>query len=174
MFELIVNILLALFLGVTFFTNVLEAAVPAKVANNPYALQPDIWPKVIIVLLLICIVANIVRIIKANKGKESFTMQAFLKTIPNFFKSKVFLGILILAVASLILEALGFMVTCFLILFVYGILLGERNYVRLLITSVIITFALYIVFSVLLSVNLPRGTVGFLRSFALLLESLFR
>ena len=41
MFELIINILLFIFFGYTFFTHVLEAAVPAKVANNPYALQPD-------------------------------------------------------------------------------------------------------------------------------------
>ena len=40
MFELIINILLFIFLGFTFFTHVLEAAVPASVARNPYALQP--------------------------------------------------------------------------------------------------------------------------------------
>ena len=51
MFELIINILLFIFFGYTFFTHVLEAAVPAKVANNPYALQPDVWPKAIIILL---------------------------------------------------------------------------------------------------------------------------
>ena len=42
MFELIINILLFIFLGFTFFTHVLEAAVPASVARNPYALQPDV------------------------------------------------------------------------------------------------------------------------------------
>ena len=36
MFELIINILLVIFLGFTFFTHVLEAAVPIKVAKNPY------------------------------------------------------------------------------------------------------------------------------------------
>ena len=51
MFELIINILLVAFLGFAFFTHVLEAPVPAKVLKNPYALQPDVWPKVIIILL---------------------------------------------------------------------------------------------------------------------------
>ena len=38
--------------------------------------------------------------------------------------------------------------------------------------SVCITMVLYIVFSGMLSVNLPRGTIGFLRNFALWLESI--
>ena len=58
------------------------------------------------------------------------------------------------------------------ILFFYGLLIGEKNIVRLLIASVCITMVLYIVFSGMLSVNLPRGTIGFLRNFALSLESM--
>ena len=61
--------------------------------------------------------------------------------------------------------------TSLLILFLYGMLLGEKNIPRLAIASVCITLVLYIVFSGMLSVNLPRGTIGFLRSFALFLES---
>lgn len=172
MFELIVNILLFIFLGFTFFTHVLEAPVPVKVQKNPYALQPDVWPKTIIILLLICLAINIIQIIRRNKGKEDFTLSAFAKSIPVFLKSKMFLGMLILAGASFVLETLGFMLTAILVLFFYGLLLGERNIVRLLIASVLITLLLYIIFSGFLSVNLPRGTVGFLRNFALSLESM--
>lgn len=172
MFELIINILLFIFLGFTFFTHVLEAAVPTSVAKNPYALQPDVWPKVIIILLEICLILNIIQIIRKNKGKEDFTLAAFAKSIPEFLKSRIFLGIVILVVASFILETVGFIVTSLLVLFFYGMLLGEKNYVRLVIASVCITLVLYIVFSGMLSVNLPRGTIGFLRSFALWLESI--
>ena len=161
MFELIINILLFIFFGYTFFTHVLEAAVPAKVANNPYALQPDVWPKAIIILLEICLIVNIIQIIKKNKGKPEFTLGAFVGSIPAFLKSKLFFGIVIMVVASFILETVGFIVTSMFILFFYG----------LLIASVCITMVLYIVFSGMLSVNLPRGTVGFLRNFALWLES---
>ena len=171
MFELIINILLLVFLGVSYFTNVLEAPVPVKVQKNPYALQPDVWPKVIIILLEICLVINIIQIIRKNKGKEKFTIAYFLSTIPTFFKSKMFRGILILAGASVVLETLGFMVTTIIVLFLYGWLLGETKFVRLAIASVCIALGLYIFFSGMLSVNLPRGTVGFLREFALLLES---
>ena len=172
MFELIMNILLVVFLGYSYFTHVLEAPVPVKVQKNPYAFQPDTWPKVIIILLEICLIINIIQIIRKNKGKEDFSLKAFVATIPNFFKSKMFLGIIILTVASLILETLGFVVTAILVLFAYGALLGEKNYVRLGIASVVIALVLYIVFSGMLSVNLPRGTVEFLRNFALFLESI--
>ena len=170
MFELIINILLVVFLGVSYFTNVLEAPVPAKVQKNPYAFQPDTWPKVIIILLEICLIINIIQIIRKNKGKESFTLKAFVATIPDFFKSKMFLGIVILTAASFVLETLGFIVTAILVLFFYGWLLGAKNIPTLAIASVLIALVLYIIFSGMLSVNLPRG-VGFLRDFALLLES---
>ena len=172
MFELIMNILLVVFLGFSYFTHVLEAPVPVKVQKNPYAFQPDTWPKVIIILLEICLIINIIQIIRKNKGKESFTIKAFVATIPDFFKSKMFLGIIILTAASLLLETVGFVVTAILVLFFYGWLLGEKNLVRLGIASVIIALVLYIIFSGLLSVNLPRGTIGFLRDFALFLESI--
>ena len=172
MFELIINILLFIFFGYTFFTHVLEAAVPAKVANNPYALQPDVWPKAIIILLEICLIVNIIQIIKKNKGNPDFSLGAFAKSIPDFLKSKLFLGIVIMVAASFMLETVGFIVTALFVLFFYGMLLGEKNIVRLLIAAVCITLVLYIVFSGMLSVNLPRGTISFLRNFALWLESI--
>ena len=172
MFELIINILLFIFLGYTYFTHVLEAAVPAKVARNPYVLQPDVWPKAIIILLEICLIINIIQIIRKNRGKPEFSLAVFLKSIPAFLKSKVFLGIVIMVTASLLLEPLGFMMTSMLVLFFYGMLLGQRNLVQLAIASVCITLVLYIIFNGMLSVNLPRGTVGFLRNFALFMESI--
>ena len=172
MFELIINILLFIFFGYTFFTHVLEAAVPAKVANNPYALQPDVWPKAIIILLEICLIVNIIQIIKKNKGNPDFSLGAFAKSIPDFLKSKLFLGIVIMVAASFMLETVGFIVTALFVLFFYGMLLGEKNIVRLLIAAVCITLVLYVVFSGMLSVNLPRGTISFLRNFALWLESI--
>ena len=141
-------------------------------ARNPYALQPDVWPKTIIILLEICIIINIIQIIKKNKGNPDFSLGAFAKSIPDFLKSKLFLGIVIMVAASFMLETVGFIVTALFVLFFYGMLLGEKNIVRLLIAAVCITLVLYVVFSGMLSVNLPRGTISFLRNFALWLESI--
>lgn len=172
MFELILNILLLLGLVYALAFNVLEAAVPLKVQKNPYVLQPNIWPQVLMGLLIFCILLNIYNIIKKNRGKPDFSLSAFAQGIPDFFKSKMFVGMLIVLVASFILEPLGFMVTSFLFLISFGYLLGDRKYWRLALVSLVVTLFLYIVFGVLLQVNLPRGTVSFLRDFALWLEAL--
>ena len=172
MFELICNGLLFIFLGYTYFTHVLEAKISKSYLKNPNNLMPDVWPKVIIILLLICIAINIIKIIKKNKGNPEFSFKAFFKNSMNFFKSRMFLGMLVIALGALMLETFGFVVTAFVILFLYGLLLGEKNIPRLLLVSVIIALFLHTVFSGLLSVNLPRGTIPFLRNFALWLESL--
>lgn len=167
MFELICNILLWLGLLYAYCFNVLEAPVPARVARNPYTLKPDMWPKVIIILLLICIAINIINIIRKNKGNPDFTFAAMFD-----IKVRRWIGIVLIVGASFVLEPLGYMATCFLVLFLYGLLLGQTHVVRLFIFAVLITFVLYIVFSVLLSVNLPRGTIPQLREFSLYVEGL--
>ena len=172
MFELICNVLLFVALGYTYFTHVLEAKVPKSYLKNPNVLHPSVWPKVIIILLLICIAVNIYKIIKKNKGNPEFTFSAFAKNSVAFFKSKMFIGMVVLVIASLVLEPLGFVVTAALIMFCYGMLLGEKKWWRLAIISVLLGIGLHIVFSGLLNVNLPRGTVDFLRSFSLFLENL--
>ncbi len=172
MLELLINILLALFLGYTLCFHVLEAPVPIKVQNNPYALQPGIWPSVLISLILLCLVINIIKIIKENKGKPEFSLKALAKDVPGFFKSKLFIAFVLIIALSFVLEPLGFMLTCLLFLIAYGLLLGERKYLRLVLISLLVTAVLYVGFGVLLQVNLPRGTVPFLRNFALFIESL--
>lgn len=173
MFELICNVLLFVFLGYTYFTHVLEAKVPKSYMKNPNVLHPSVWPKVIIILLLICIAINIVKIIKKNKGNPEFSFKAFGKNSLVFLKSKMFLGMVVLVVASFILEPLGFVVTAALLMFAYGMLLGEKKWWRLAILACVLAIFLHIAFSGLLGVSLPRGTVPFLRSFSLFLENLF-
>lgn len=172
MLELIINVLLLLFFGYTLCFHVLEAPVPDKVARNPYALQPNIWPSVILVLLMVLILVNIIKIIRQNKGNPDFSFKAFAASIPAFLKSKLFIGIAVVVAMSFLLEPLGFMVTCFLFLIAYGLLLGQKKIWMLLLVSLLVTIALYICFGVLLSVNLPRGTIPALRNMALFVESL--
>lgn len=172
MFELICNVLLFVFLGYTFFTHVLEAKIPKSYLKNPNNLMPDIWPKVIIGLLMLCILINIIKIIRKYKGHPDFNFKAFGKNTLEFLKSKMFLGMLVLGLAAAILEYVGFVVTAFVVLFLYGLLLGEKKVWRLLIVAVVLSLLLHFLFSGLLDVNLPRGEVGFLRSLSLWLENI--
>ena len=166
-FELICNVLLWLGLLYAYCFNVLEAPIPDRTARNPYTLKPDIWPKAIIILLLICIAVNIINIIRKNKNNPEFSLDALLT-----IRARMCIGIALVLAASFVLEPLGYMVTCVLVLFFYGLLLGQTHVIRLALMSVILTLVLYVVFSVLLSVNLPRGTIPELRNFSLYIESI--
>ncbi len=166
-FELICNVLLWLGLLYAYFFNVLEAPIPDRTARNPYTLKPDVWPKAIIILLLICIAINIINIIRKNRNNPDFSFASMFN-----INVKRWIGMALIIASSFVLEPLGYMATCFLVLFLYGLLLGQTHVIRLLIFSVVITFVLYIVFSVLLSVNLPRGTIPEMRNFSLYVESI--
>ena len=50
----------------------------------------------------------------------------------------------LVVVMALMYEPVGFMLTCLLFLFAYGLLLGQRNIPMLILSSVIITIILYI------------------------------
>lgn len=167
MFELICNVLLWLGLLYSYFFNVLEAPIPDRTARNPYTLKPDVWPKAIIILLLICIAINIINIIRKNKNNPDFKLDALMS-----IRARLCIGIALVVAASFVLEPFGYMLTCVLVLFLYGLLLGQTHIFRLAVFSVLVTLVLYVVFSVLLSVNLPRGTIPELRNFSLYVESI--
>lgn len=172
MFEVIVNVLLFLGLGYSYFFHAVEAPIPDRVLRNPRALNPDVWPKAIIILLLICIFFNIVRLLKEKRNDPDFNFGSFFKSVGEFLRSRLLVGILLIVGACYILEPLGFMPTCFLVLFFYGMLLGDHKVVRLFIVAVLVTIFLYIMFNGFLSVNLPRGTIEQFRNVALFTESI--
>lgn len=135
-------------------------------APTPTELGAAFWPRIIIVLMVGLLISNIVSTIKQNKGKEKEKID-----IVGFFKSKLFLGMILIAAMTLVMPYIGFVASCFLFLSAYGVLLGERKIVKLLVFSLIITFILYAIFQGLLDIRLERG-IGVFRNFALSLETI--
>lgn len=166
--ELIVNLLL-LAGCVGFFVNV-STTMPHSAVNELGAEQ---WPQAILILLILAICFNLYKYFKNNQ-KEAIAaaFRDFIPSIGRLVKSKLFAGMILVVVMALMYEPVGFMVTCLLFLIAYGLLLGQRNIPLLLLTSVVITIILYIGFSVMLGVMLPRGQILPLRNFALFIESL--
>ncbi|GHV83221.1 hypothetical protein AGMMS50212_05610 [Spirochaetia bacterium] len=168
--ELIVNILLMA--GSVFCWWYVGATMPKSAASELGAEQ---WPQFLLFLLVIALAINIFNFFKRNK-KEAIAQSFvdFLPGIGKFVKSKLFIGMVMLMVMAVLYEPLGFFATCLLFLLSYGILLGEKRPLFLGGMSIGITFLLYVGFSVLLGIMLPRGYVPFLRSFALVIESIFQ
>ena len=166
-FELIINLLI---LGFSIFCFFYVGSTMPKSAVNE--LGAEQWPQAIIIVLVLALCWNILKLIRDHKADMGPSFKKLGSDTLNFFKSKLFIGMVIVVVMSLLYEPVGFMVTCLLFLIAYGYLLGERRPLNLILTSVIITIILYIGFAVLLGVLLPRGQISFLRNFALFVESL--
>lgn len=166
--ELIFNLFLMVFCIVC-FVNV-GTTMPQSAANELGAEQ---WPQVILVLMMLAICWNLVKYFRTNKLEDiAAAFRGFFPSILRLVKSKLFIGMILVVVMALAYEPIGFMVTCLGFLIAYGLLLGQRNIPLLLLTSVIITIILYVGFSVMLGVMLPRGQILPLRNFALFVESL--
>lgn len=142
-----------------------------RVANLPGSdpMGAAMWPQIILVLLLVFLALNIYGTWKKTKAAPEKAEPISAGMIKAFFQSKLFVGMVMVAVMSLVLDPLGFVPTTLLFLIAYGYLLGQRNYVKLIGYSLIITIILFFLFSKGLSIMLPRG-YGPLREFALMLE----
>jgi len=167
--ELIVNVLLLAASVFTFWY--VGATMPS---SAPSELGAEQWPQLLLIMLIIATCYNLFNFFRKNK-KEDITASFadFFPGILRLVKSKLFLGMIILVVMAAIYEPLGFLTTCLLFMVSYGFLLGARKPLKLILVSLLITFILYVVFGVLLSLMLPRGYIPFLRNIAISLEILF-
>lgn len=125
------------------------------------------WPRLILGIMIVLLVISLIQTIRKKNGKGEFSKES----VKAFFKSKLLVGMVICVVTAIVLPILGFIPTCAAFLIAYGILLGEKRPHVLALTAVIASLLLYFVFQGPLAIYLPRG-VGFLRSFALMMESL--
>ena len=167
--ELIFNVLLLAASIICFWY--VGATMPKSPANELGAEQ---WPQLLLIMLIIAIGYNLYNFFRKNK-KEDITASFadFLPGVVRLLKSRLFTGMMILVIMAALYEPLGFITTCFLFMVSYGVLLGARKPLQLILVSLVIMLILYISFGVLLGVMLPRGYVPFLRNVAIFLEMLF-
>ncbi len=166
--ELIVNLLL---LGFSFFCYwYVGSTMPVSADNELGAEQ---WPQALLLLLILALIWNIIKYFKRNPLSEiKASFLDFFPSIGRLVTSKLFAGMVLVVVMALMYEPVGFMATCLLFMIAYGYLLGQRNFLILIGSAIVITIILYIGFAVMLGVMLPRGQIPFLRNFALFVESL--
>ena len=127
------------------------------------------WPRVILILLIILSVINLIQGLKKMKAEGTGITEGI--SVAGFFKSKLFIGMILVGIMAFILPQIGFLPTCFIFLIAYGLLLGEKKYLRLVIVALIITISIYVIFQGALDIFLPRGKGAF-RTFALAVEKL--
>lgn len=160
--DIIFSIALIVFNIYCFFLVGIESPAPTLTE-----LGAAFWPRIVISLMLILLVINVINQVKLRKEK---TVHEKIDII-GFLKSKLFIGMILISIMALSTPYIGFLTSCFGFLVTYAILLGERNIVKVILNSLVITFILYIVFQGLLDIRLERG-IGVFRNLALFLEGI--
>ncbi len=166
-FELLFNAAL-LIVAIVCFVNITIVA-PEPIQGNMNAAQ---WPQLIFGLLAICLVANMIKVF-INTPKEQRNLEPLKQIkLSKILKSHVTWAFVTLFATIPALNVLGFFPTGLIFCCIFTYLFGERKPLRIILAAVIITLVLYVLF-INLNIMLPRG-MGFLRSFHLFTEGIFR
>jgi len=128
-----------------------------------------LWPQFLLGILIVLIALNIFNSIRKYRKEEN--KRDFSISFHSLFTNKLVIGSIIIGVYSLILDYFGYLLSTILFIFLYMTLLSEKRLVFKIVTSLVATLVIYIIFARVLQVPLPRG-IGILRDFALLLETL--
>ncbi len=167
-FQLAFNIILTVFL--IYCYSYIGATTSSSV--SPGDIGEAAWPQTLIALTVFFLILNILTLFRKIPKEDRSLSNIDGTYFVNFFKSKLFVGMLILFIYSRVLGSIGFIISSLILFVSYARLLGEKSPKKLVITSLIAVTIFYIVFGVGLGIMLPRGT-GVFRSFALFIESLF-
>ncbi len=163
--ELLFNFVLMVFFSYCFYF--IGVSMPKSL---PTELGPEQWPQLILGALIVLIGVNMYNIYKKTPiSQRNFDEIKAIRLMP-IFKSKLFIGIVIIFAYTFTLEPLGFLLSSIVMFAAYALLQGERRPLVLAAVSIGITLMIYFIFSKGLGIMLPRG-YGVLRDLALLLES---
>lgn len=166
-FELLFNAFLLL-VAIICFVNITMVA-PEPIQGNMDAAQ---WPQIIFGLLIICLIANIIKIYKETPADKRNFDQLKGISLTGILRSKITWAFVTLFAVIPALNTIGFIPTGIIFCVIFTMLFGERKPLRIGLAVVIITLVLYLIF-INLNIMLPRGT-GVFRSFHLFAEGLAR
>lgn len=166
-FELLFNAFLLL-IAIICFVNITMVA-PEPIQGNMDAAQ---WPQIIFGLLIICLIANMIKVYKGTPAEKRNFDQLKGISLQGILKSKVTWAFVTLFAVIPAFKTIGFIPTGLIFCVIFTMLFGERKPLRIILAALIITLVLYTLF-INLNIMLPRGT-GFFRSFHLFAEGLAR
>ena len=133
----------------------------------PGQIGSEVWPLIVLGVLIVLLIANIYQILRKNKGSLHFA--DLLTGTGVFLKSKMPRQIVLLFLYVVIMEYIGFVPATFLLCFGSVLLIGGAGIKTAPIAAILITAVIYMIFEWGLDVMLPRG-YGIWRDLALMLE----
>ena len=134
--------------------------------KNTYV-QAAVFPQIMCVgMLIFAVILLIQSIIKLMTMDENDPLAEPAASI-NFIKDKGVLAalfvMLLCALFVVFFKPLGYVVCGAVICFVIMVLIGKRNWLQMVLVSILVPLGMWLVFYKVLTVNIPMGPLQFLR-----------
>lgn len=134
--------------------------------KNTYV-QAAVFPQIMCVgMLIFAVILLIQSIIKLMTMDENDPLAEPAASI-NFIKDKGVLAalfvMLLCALFVVFFKPLGYVVCGAVLCFVIMVLIGKRNWLQMVLVSVLVPLGMWLVFYKVLTVNIPMGPLQFLR-----------
>ena len=134
--------------------------------KNTYV-QAAVFPQIMCVgMLIFAVILLIQSIIKLMTMDENDPLAEPAASI-NFIKDKGVLAalfvMLLCALFVVFFKPLGYVVCGAVLCFVIMVLIGKRNWLQMVLVSILVPLGMWVVFYKVLTVNIPMGPLQFLR-----------
>ena len=134
--------------------------------KNTYV-QAAVFPQIMCVgMLIFAVILLIQSIIKLMTMDENHPLAEPAASI-NFIKDKGVLAalfvMLLCALFVVFFKTLGYVVCGAVLCFVIMVLIGKRNWLQMVLVSILVPLGMWLVFYKVLTVNIPMGPLQFLR-----------
>ena len=134
--------------------------------KNTYV-QAAVFPQIMCVgMLIFAVILLIQSIIKLMTMDENDPLAEPAASI-NFIKDKGVLAalfvMLLCALFVVFFKPLGYVVCGAVLCFVIMVLIGKRNWLQMMLVSILVPLGMWLVFYKVLTVNIPMGPLQFLR-----------
>ena len=134
--------------------------------KNTYV-QAAVFPQIMCVgMLIFAVILLIQSIIKLMTMDENDPLTEPAASI-NFIKDKGVLAalfvMLLCALFVVFFKTLGYVVCGAVLCFVIMVLIGKRNWLQMVLVSILVPLGMWLVFYKVLTVNIPMGPLQFLR-----------
>ena len=134
--------------------------------KNTYV-QAAVFPQIMCVgMLIFAVILLIQSIIKLMTMDENDPLAEPAASI-NFIKDKGVLAalfvMLLCALFVVFFKTLGYVVCGAVLCFVIRVLIGKRNWLQMVLVSILVPLGMWLVFYKVLTVNIPMGPLQFLR-----------
>lgn len=168
--EILFNIVLILLSS--YCIHYVNSSVAATIYTDP--LGSAFWPRLLLILLIVLLVINVIQIYRRTP-EEKRNLDSITKIdLHAVCQNRLTWGIVLMLAYAFLLPYTGFLLTSFFMGAGLSYILGEKRRSVLIIFPLVAVSLLFVIFYKGMSIQLPRGTVPFLRNLSIIIETALR